>query len=271
VVRADVMVARVVSRGLPNGFGAQRFGSRGDNAEIGRLILLGKAEEAIAAIAGRPLPGDDERTARARVLVRKGDLENAARRFGKRSGAERHLLLALLATGDAAHAVRTLPEREGSIYLSAWQSEVFNRCLAERGPAFDQLWAGDLAMKHENGAVFEVTDAARELPRARAFEVSPTGPLFGIRMVRPGGKEADLESSELAKEGIDEGWTHALVAKGALPGARRAYRVPVTDARVTGDGDAVLLEFSLPKGSFATRLLDELGVGAAEPGTIDSD
>jgi len=40
--RARAIAAALEGRGLPNFYGAQRFGRRGDNAEVGRLLLLGQ-------------------------------------------------------------------------------------------------------------------------------------------------------------------------------------------------------------------------------------
>ena len=39
--RARAVAAALETRGLPNFYGSQRFGRRGDNAEVGRLLLLG--------------------------------------------------------------------------------------------------------------------------------------------------------------------------------------------------------------------------------------
>ncbi|AKU90000.1 tRNA pseudouridine(13) synthase TruD [Vulgatibacter incomptus] len=41
-VRANAIAEALRQRGLPNYFGPQRFGRSGDNAEVGRLLLLGK-------------------------------------------------------------------------------------------------------------------------------------------------------------------------------------------------------------------------------------
>ena len=62
------------------------------------------------------------------------------------------------------------------------------------------ILAGDLAMKHDNGAVFRVDNPAPEAARAAAFEISPTGPIFGHRMTQPGGVMGDIEREVLAAD-----------------------------------------------------------------------
>jgi tRNA pseudouridine13 synthase len=42
IARARAIVAELAARGMPNYFGAQRFGARGDNATRGRALLEGK-------------------------------------------------------------------------------------------------------------------------------------------------------------------------------------------------------------------------------------
>ena len=89
---------------------------------------------------------------------------------------------------------------------------------------YDQVLAGDLAYKHENGACFLVEDAAAEEARARNWEISPTGPLVGYRMTLPTGEplkieeevlaEAHLKPADFRKEGGEK-----------VKGARRPLRV----------------------------------------------
>ena len=43
-----------------------------------------------------------------------------------------------------------------------------------------------------------------------------------------------------------------------MQGARRPYRIPVEDLSVAGTADALVLNFSLPKGSYAAAVLREV-------------
>jgi tRNA pseudouridine13 synthase len=196
VREAPSRLAGLAARGMPNRFGAQRFG-RGEGERRARELL-----------GGAPVPRD-RRTAR--------------------------------------------------LWLSALQARVFNDVLRERPVPLDAVETGDVAMIHASGAAFVVEDAAREAPRARAFEISATGPIFGTRMLEPAGAPGRRERAALAAAGIPA--PHALRPPAGirLRGARRALRVRPEEARATAvSEDAVRLQFVLPSGSFATVLVEEL-------------
>ena len=69
-------------------------------------------------------------------------------------------------------------------------------------PHLAKLLAGDVAVKHSNGAPFLVGDPRVEQPRANAFEISPSGPIFGYKMRMPTGDMLTLETSILTEEGV---------------------------------------------------------------------
>jgi tRNA pseudouridine13 synthase len=147
-----------------------------------------------------------------------------------------------------------------SLYLSAWQSSLFDRIVLQRINTLDKIETGDLAWKHANGACFLVEDAAAEAPRCTAFKISPSGPLFGSSMTWPGGEVKVREETILASEGISadgppNGWPQRV------EGARRPLRVPLLDCASNVDGDNLVIGFTLPKGSYATAVLREVMKG----------
>src|SRR5262249_5108744 len=124
-----------------------------------------------------------------------------------------------------------------------------------------KLQAGDLAWLHRNGAVFRITsadDAAREQPRADALEISPSGPLFGPKMIAPEGEPGRIEAQVLAEAGVscdDFGREEAE----RQPGARRPLRVPLLEAPSAEEfANGIVLRVALPPGSYATVLLAEI-------------
>jgi len=188
--------------GMPNRFGAQRFGRDGRNAERGRRILAGEG--------GR----EDRRSAR--------------------------------------------------FLISALQSAVFNAVLEEREAPLDEVELGEVAMVHASGGCFVVEDLALELPRARAFEISATGPIFGTKVLAPQGESGLRERRVLERFEVSPG--ELRVPRGVrLRGARRALRVRPEFAVAERCADGLLLRFSLPPGSYATVLLEEL-LGGRESG-----
>jgi tRNA pseudouridine13 synthase len=154
--------------------------------------------------------------------------------------------------------VLALPRKLLRLYLSAYQSALFDRLVDLRLAALGELWPGDLAWKHVNGACFEVLEATGEQPRADAFEISPTAPLFGCKVRLAGGRAGANERRLLEEEQISLD-AFRLGAGLTMDGERRPLRVPLAEVSVTAaeDGD-LLLAFRLPKGSFATAVLHEV-------------
>lgn len=147
---------------------------------------------------------------------------------------------------------------ERKLFLSAYQSDLFNRVLARRLEAGTLATAsrGDVLKKNLTGGEFVCEDPVVDQPRVAAFEVSPTGPLFGPEMRRPTGEVDALETSVLAAEGIER----ALFEKGGNEtlGARRLLRVQLGLEEALAEGDTLRLRFTLPAGSYATVVLREL-------------
>jgi tRNA pseudouridine13 synthase len=249
-------------RGVPNYFGLQRFGMRGDSWILGRAIMLGDFKEFCDQFCGRPSPVDRNQVLKARELYDKGHYELAADiwppffRDAKRC-------CRILAGRPDAHfkAFISVDHKLVKLFLSAYQSYLFNEALAQRIDTLDQIWLGDVAMKEENGAGFIVEDVAAEQPRADRFEISPSGPIYGYRLLAPKGDEQKIEQAILDAEKIT--LDNFKESKGAkLRGSRRPFRVRMTDLDVTAGtddaGDFLGMNFSLPSGSYATAVLREL-------------
>ena len=256
--RAEAVLAVLTARGVPNYFGAQRYGLHGNSHLIGRAMVRGEWRIAFDHVIGDPVAVRDERWRGAIEAYRRGDLEESIRLFPGHCRTERDILQRLLKRPDAQEkAFYAIHPRLKKLYLSAYQSSLFDRLLAERLDALDRVMAGDLAMKHENGACFLVTDAAAEQPRAAAFEISPTGPMFGFRMLFPEGEPRAMEEALLAAEELELS-SFNLPGGLAMDGERRPLRVPLREPSAMMDNDALILSFALPRGSYATSVLREV-------------
>jgi tRNA pseudouridine13 synthase len=199
---------------------------------------------------------------RARELFDAGDYAGSAAAWPRGARDAQRLTRAMARErGDPARALRSLDRWLLRFYVSAFQSRLFNRVVAARIASLDRLMAGDLAWRHQGGAVFAVEDAEREQPRADALEISPTGPLFGARMTRPQGEPARIEQAALDAEAIER---EVFERRGPWrpAGGRRPLRIPLGEARITPGrdehGDFVELGFALPAGAYATVVLDEI-------------
>jgi tRNA pseudouridine13 synthase len=162
----------------------------------------------------------------------------------------------------AAYSGRQTPDRRlRNLLVNALQAELFNQILAARMPEIGKLQAGDLAWLHRNGAVFAIgtaEDAQREQPRADAFEISPSGPLFGAKVPLAEGAPGELERRVLTESGVTAAEFGRPEAE-RQPGARRPLRIGFLEPpAVALEADGVALSFALPPGAYATVVLREI-------------
>ena len=227
----ESVMTRLATEGVPNRFGAQRFGNKNDTHLIGKALVKADWEAVV-----RHILTDDAR-----------QRDDVARRIQRE-----------LARKPIEKVVFSIPHRLRKLYLSAYQAYLFNRVLEKRMPDLGKLLEGDIAVKHENGAPFLVTNATLEQPRADAFEISPSGPIFGYKMRLPTGDVLALETSLLADEAVRfEAFRKVVGIR--LPGTRRPLRMPMQLHAVSAvDGGGVRLSFTLPAGGYATVVLEEL-------------
>ncbi|MBT1074895.1 tRNA pseudouridine(13) synthase TruD [Geobacter grbiciae] len=259
--RATAILAVLERRGVPNRFGEQRYGAQGNSHLIGRAMLAGDWRAAVDLLMGDPAKVTGEAWRSAIEAYQRGELEESQRLFPGHCRTERDVIQRLVKRPDDFEgAFRAVNPRLRKLYLSACQSALFDHVVEARLDSLDTVQEGDLAWKHANGACFLVTDSAAEAPRAEHFEISPTGPLFGCRMMMPEGEEGALERSLLAAEGVEPA-SFDLPGGLRMEGERRPLRVPLGDPRVFADADGLVLEFSLPKGSYATAVLREVVKG----------
>lgn len=158
--------------------------------------------------------------------------------------------------------------REKRLYVSAAQSELFNRVLEERlkDGLYDRVIAGDVMKKVDSGGLFVSVDPAVDQPRLERGEIAPTGPMFGVEMrAPPAGSEAEArELAVLTAAGLSPG-SFARVARLA-EGTRRPLGFPLGEPSARADGPTLELRFSLPAGGYATAVAWEI-LGVASSGT----
>jgi tRNA pseudouridine13 synthase len=248
-------------RGVPNFFGPQRFGARGNTAELGMALVRGDVSEFLAIYLGRSDPADPPDCRAARDAFDAGYLPRAMQLWPRHYANERRALAALKRSGKAALAVNTIDKRMRRLYVSALQSRIFNVALTRRLEAIDQVWAGDLAEKADNGAIFTVTDPAAEQGRCERFEISPTGPIVGYRGKLAEGAMGDIERDVLAAAAVaqeDFRRVGALRVKGGRRALRFALGSPALTAGRDEHGEFLELAFTAPPGCYATIVLREI-------------
>jgi tRNA pseudouridine13 synthase len=243
--------------GVPNRFGEQRYGALGNTHLIGGALLRKDFEGAARLIVGDPAMITNERWRAGAERFAAGDLQGALEALPGRQRDERNLIRALLEGKTPQKAVLGLPRKLLRLYLSAFQSSLFDRLVDMRLDSLEIPWEGDLAWKHDNGACFVVEDPAAEQPRADRLEISPSGPLFGYKSTLARGAAGILEQALLEKEGLR--LEDFRLGEGlGMEGERRPLRVPLGEAEALQEGGDLVLSFSLPRGSYATAVLREV-------------
>jgi len=209
----------------------------------------------------------DEIRARADEITRRG-LPNryGEQRFG-RFGDNAEQGRKLLSGGPPPR-----DRRAARFLISALQSEVFNAVLDARGEGFDRVEIGDLARVEESGGLFWVDDLEREAPRAEAFEISATGPIFGKKMRAPTGEVGLREREVFDRFGLPEMTALSLPRGIRARGGRRPFRVRPMDLDVEAlpEDAGVRVRCALPSGSYVTVLLEALVGPVIDASRVDT-
>ena len=242
---------------FPNYFGEQRFGFRGNNAEMGLAIIRGDFEEAVMSFLTDITNEADSASIEARrMLASEMDFGRALGYFPRHLKYERVLLEYLSRFPDNyANALRRLPRQLTLMFVHSVESWLFNRIvekrvgLVEKGPL-----AGDLFCWPDS---YGFPDLSR-IGRAGADTVPEGGFTVG-RIIGYDTKDLSVDEAGLLEElGIA---AESFKIKG-MPelNCRGAYRVifaPYVDFSCQVEGDCAVMSFSLPAGSYATVFLNE--------------
>ncbi len=270
VLHARRALDLLAQTGMPNRFGVQRFGYMRNNHLIGRAMILGDARGAMDLLLG---PCDDmPRMQRdSRLAYGAGDYGTAYELMPKLFKGERQALKVMAAARDHTKALGAIDATAAGFFISSFQSAVFNAVLNRRvlDGTLDRLLDGDLAFVIKSRAVFPVgPDELSEpetLRRLGSFEIAPSGPMWGTTMRRAGGDIDRLELEALRTAGVSPEQLHACEERDGylmIGGDRRPLRIPVIDPEVEGGVDEhgayVRCAFELPRGSFATTVMDEI-------------
>ena len=161
----------------------------------------------------------------------------------------------------AMFAGRRMRREQRTMLLSAARSELFNRVLAARVDAgcWDIGLDGEVWMLDGSRSVFGPEPWTPDLQaRLAAFDIHPTGPLWGRGATRATGDALALETAALS-DGDGPDLQSGLEAAG-LKQERRANRLRPGALRWEWrDGPALWLGFDLPAGCYATTVLHALG------------
>lgn len=256
--RAETILLQLEKRGVPNFFGEQRYGVLGNSAQLGLLLVQKDFAKFCQEYIGDPELIHNQDWKKAAEYYQSGEIRASLDSLPKRMRDEQRLLRTLLDGKSHQTAVSILPRNLLRLFLSAAQSSFFDQLLKQRLSTIDLLTDGDIAVKHINGACFRVEYAVEEQSRVDCFEISPSAPLYGSKVMIASGKTGQREVALLEESGLTlDSWK---LAQGlTMTGERRPLRVPLSEPKIIGQGKQYLtLSFALPKGSYATSILREL-------------
>jgi len=260
---ADVTAA--CARGLPNYFGIQRFGViRPITHLVGEQILKGDFEAAVDCYVGMAYPGEPAGVQAARaVYADEKDAVAALRSLPVPLTYERAMLHHLVShPGDFRGALLSLPPKLLSMFVSAFQSHLFNMALSarmERLPEFYLPEPGDRLL-FENGRedlVNATNQGAARMQvgrgRCRVAIMMP-----GSLPLRGAGADDQVIASLLEERRIvPESFSKASSLVGVrYDGALRPVSL-ATDVTATVTGTDVTLSFLLSPGQYATTVCRE--------------
>lgn len=202
---------------------------------------------------------------RARAILDAVEASGLANYFGtQRFGRDGDNVASALAWLDAEIAGHRAPPFQRKLYPSVLQAEVFNRYAISRiAEGLSLPLSGEVVRLQGTGSHFVVDDPGGELPRWKARDILPTGPMIGPKMRSATGAAHALEERAAETLRLDADRRAGLGR--FADGTRRDLLVWPEDVSLSSPSSSSLeVSFFLPSGSYATELVREL-TGARSP------
>lgn len=268
----------LAQNGVPNFFGIQRFGSvRPVTHLVGKAIVEGDFEKAALLYIAEPFPDEPEDTRKARQFVKETlDFKEGLKIYPLHLGHERAMMNHLIANpDDFAGAFLVLPKNLYRMFVHGYQSYIYNIILCrriEKGLSLNEAVEGDVVcFKNEHGlpdssktekATAETVNAMNRLiKKKRAFI---TAPLPGHNTEFASGIPGEVEQAVLDELKVPlQGFNIEEAPEMSSKGTRRELLLQVEPKFEVAEDELnpgklkAVLEFMLPKGSYATTVLRE--------------
>jgi len=271
--RADKIGEKIdYEGGFPNWFGVQRFGTlRPITHIVGKKILEGDFEGAVKTYVASPKKGEGKSCYEAREFMENNwDPKKGLGMYPQVLTFERGMLKYLKDNPkDFVSALKTLPHNLLMMFVHAYQSYLFNRMVSlrlERELPLNDALVGDVVLPADSEGLpnKDTQVKVREHNLSKASEMVREGkafvsaPLYGHRSKFSEGEQGDIEREVIEEENIEkEDFIIPEISSISSTGTRRNIFAPVKDLEWKLQGDALKLNFSLNKGTYATTLLRE--------------
>jgi tRNA pseudouridine13 synthase len=264
LTRALRALDEVREQGLPNYFDDQRFGSVSRAGEfVAAPWVAGDYEGALRVAFAAPNEHDRPRDREVKALLRRGWGDWAGLKERLPRGHLRSLVTHLAdRPGDFRGALAIVRSDRRSLWLAAYQSHLWNRCLdawiEEQVPASDlvrlDLKAGPCAFWTRLSPPLRDALAGAGIPLPSARVDLPEGPLGALM-------ERALAAHGTSLPALDvkhpRGSFFSKGVRAALLEPRDLAAESAADELYTGR-EALTLRFDLPKGAYATMLVKRL-------------
>jgi len=274
----DVSIIREIVRelkikGIPNYYGHQRFGiTRPITPIVGSLILKRMLREAVAAFLSDYSNLENEKSKLVRKeLGERWDLEWARKSFPKSLTYERMMIESLLTyPEDYVKCLRTLPLRLRRLIVESVAAKIFNLTLSkiiEEGK-FNELEVGDIVLPLDASGRADknrpITVTNRNIKQIEKLiedkKMAIALPTPGYLSPIPRNSKGEIMLEIMEKESLDfKDFKLVDLPEASTKGSLRPMAITNWDCSVIStDNDSLILQFSLPPGSYATILLREL-------------
>ncbi len=262
-----------VSGGFPNFFGIQRFGSiRPNTHTVGLKVVRGDFEGAVHVYAGMPSERESGEVREARKLFDQGAPASDVLKAMPKVMVFERLLLEHLASnpGDFVGALRKLPQNLLMMFVHALQGKLFNEMISERMARhlpLNRAIVGDIVLASDQRglpdrdrriAVGDINvDAVNSQISVGNGFVSAL--LLGWESIFADGPQGEIERDVADRNGLAaRDFIVPELGECSSSGSRREILAPLRDVSFRADGNDLMLEFSLFRGTYATSLLREI-------------
>jgi tRNA pseudouridine13 synthase len=267
--KAKEILTQLTELGVLNYYGWQRFGKNRPNTHmVGKCLTKNDLKGAVNSYIGNPYPGEANYIKTARELYDMGHYKEAYDNMPAGMRYEKMMLRTLmkekknneeLTDESYKKVLLSLPKPLSRMFIHAYQSFLFNKAVSERSKlGVNKYVEGDIIIDNEEHLVHEFQENQIQ-EKIMNFEVHPSAPLFGSKMPLAGGVVGAMEQKILDHENLElEDFKVTKMPKLGSHGLRRAIRFKIWDIEVKHTDDGILVEFSIPKGCYATAVLREI-------------
>jgi tRNA pseudouridine13 synthase len=272
VDQTAAITTEILSSGIPNYYGIQRFGAlKPITHRVGLHILRSEYEDAVKMYVGEAFPHESEDIRAARkAFAEGGDAKTALHDLPTRLSYERIMLDSLAKHPENyGAALRIMPPKLLSMFVSAYQSWLFNMALSARcakGISLNDAAIGEHLI-FANDRIDTVTKknlsiAIQHMKRGRCAVVAW---MPGTTLpVTPGPMEEEMfvlmEKNDVSMQNFADA---SVFTRTNFDGAHRKI-VLRTEIDYEISGTNVTFRFTLPPGHYATTVCREYMQGSPE-------